>query len=214
MKVNLPDQLLPDAQRNRRNFLGSLTLAGAGLMFGGVECLAAKKQELSREEKYPLLAAQFAAIDLKNFQREKWKHIIGHHSATPNGNAAIFDRYHREVRHMEYGLAYHFVIGNGTDSADGQIEIGPRWTDQLRGGHVKSLAWDENSIGICLVGNFEETYPTKNQIAAFIQLTGFLKRDLLADKPTLLLHREIPGEQTLCPGANFPAKRIHKLFVA
>ena len=197
---------------NRRRFLGSLTLAGAGLMFGGMERLAARERQLSRKEKYPLLAAQLAAIDLRTLQRDKWKHIVGHHSATPNGNAAIFDRYHRAIRHMEYGLAYHFIIGNGTDSADGQIEIGPRWTEQLRGGHVKSLAWDENSIGICLVGNFEETRPTKNQIAAFIQLTGFLKRDLLANKPSLYLHREIPGEQTLCPGRNFPAKRMHKLF--
>lgn len=212
MKVKLPDEFLPDAPRNRRNFLGLLTLAGAGLMFGSTECLAAVEKKLSREEKYPLLAAQFDAIDLKNLQREKWKHIIGHHSAMPNGNAAIFDRYHREVRHMEYGLAYHFIIGNGTDSDECEIEIGQRWTEQLRGGHVKSLAWDENSIGICLVGNFEETYPTKRQIATFIQLTGFLKRDLLTDKPALLLHREIPGEQTLCPGANFPAKRAHKLF--
>jgi len=212
MKADLLDECLPGARRTRRNFLGSLTLASACLIFGGTECLAARRKELSREEKYPLLAAQFAEIDLKNLQRDKWKHIIGHHSATPNGNAAIFDRYHREFCHMEYGLAYHFIIGNGTDSAAGQIEIGPRWTEQLRGGHVKNLAWDENSIGICLVGNFEETYPTKKQIGAFIQLTGFLKRDLLADKPALLLHREIPGEQTLCPGANFPANRIHKLF--
>ena len=212
MKRNSSETRFLVTRQNRRSFLGSLALAGAGLMLGGTKCLAVAKRELSREEKYPLLATQFAAIDRKNLQREKWKHIIGHHSATPNGNAAIFDNYHRNIRHMEYGLAYHFVIGNGTDSADGQIEIGPRWTEQLRGGHVKSLAWDENSIGICLVGNFEETYPTENQSAALIQLTGFLKHDLLADKPALLLHREVPGERTLCPGANFPAKRIDKLF--
>jgi N-acetyl-anhydromuramyl-L-alanine amidase AmpD len=197
---------------NRRRFLGSLTLAGAGLIFGGTERLAARGKKFPREEKYPLLAAQFAAIDLKNLQRAKWKHIIGHHSATRNGNAAIFDRYHREVRHMEHGLGYHFIIGNGTDSADGAIEIGPRWTEQLRGGHVKSLAWNENSIGICLVGNFEATRPTPKQMAALEQLIAYLRNDLLNGKPTLRLHREIKGEQTLCPGRNFPAKRIHKLF--
>jgi len=198
----------------RRRFLSSLTLAGAGWLLGSAEHLLAKEQpkEASRAKAYPLLAKMTDKIDLITLQREKWKHVIGHHSATPNGNAAIFDRYHREVRHMEYDLAYHFIIGNGTDSEDGQIEIGPRWTKQLRGGHVKSLAWNENSIGICLVGNFEETSSTRNQIAAFIQLTGYLKRELLANKPTLYLHREIPGEQTLCPGRNFPAKRIHKLF--
>ena len=113
---------------------------------------------------FPLLAAWLTGIEVPNLARARWKHIILHHSATPNGNAAIFDRYHREARHMEHGLAYHFIVGNGTDSKDGQIEIGPRWTGQLRGGHVKSEAYNEDSIGVCLVGNFEETRPTRRQI--------------------------------------------------
>ena len=142
----------------------------------------------------------------------RWRHIIGHHSATPNGSAAIFDAYHRNQRHMENGLAYHFIIGNGTDSKDGQIEIGPRWTKQLRGGHVHSLAYNENSVGICLVGNFEKTRPTAKQIAAFTALVQFLRADVLLGRAPLLLHREVKGEQTLCPGRNFPAKHIHQLF--
>jgi len=39
----------------------------------------------------------------------RWKNIVVHHSATANGNAAIFDRYHRDRRRMEYGLGYHFI---------------------------------------------------------------------------------------------------------
>lgn len=113
---------------------------------------------------------------------------------------------------MENGLAYHFVIGNGTDSVDGRIEIGSRWTRQIQGGHVRSVRFNEDSIGICLVGNFEETQPTYPQLVAFIELVGFLRREVLPKPPKFFLHREIPGEHTLCPGRGFPAKRMHRLF--
>jgi len=151
-------------------------------------------------------------IAVKGFTPQRWKHLIVHHSATPTGNAAKFDGYHRQARHMENGLAYHFLIGNGTDSGDGEIEIGPRWRKQLRGGHVASLAYNENSIGVCLIGNFEKQRPTQRQLAALIELLGHLKHDLLDGKPRLFLHREVKGERTLCPGRNFPGKRIHELF--
>ena len=149
-------------------------------------------------------------VDGANFAR--WRNIVGHHSATVQGNAATFDAYHRNVHHMENGLAYHFVIGNGRGSRDGQIEVGPRWTRQLQGGHVHSERFNQDSIGICLVGNFEEEIPTPRQIAAFTGLVEFLRSEVLPETPQFLLHREIPGERTLCPGRAFPAKRMHRLF--
>ena len=152
------------------------------------------------------------ALEVPKFDASRWKHLIVHHSATPNGNAAKFDAYHRHERRMENGLAYHFLIGNGTDSDDGAIEIGPRWKKQLHGGHVASLAYNENSLGVCLIGNFEKQRPTERQLAALIELLAHLKTDLLGGKPKLYLHREVKGEHTLCPGRNFPARRIHELF--
>ena len=41
------------------------------------------------------------------------------------------DRYHRDERHMEHGLAYHFVIGNGNGMGDGEIGVGQRWIEDL-----------------------------------------------------------------------------------
>ena len=55
-------------------------------------------------------------------QRARWKFIIVHNSGTRQGNARAFDYYHRKIRRMRNGLAYHFVIGNGTSSRNGQIE--------------------------------------------------------------------------------------------
>lgn len=152
------------------------------------------------------------AISVPGLDADRWKHLIVHHSATATGNAAKFDAYHRRRRRMKNGLAYHFVVGNGTDSDDGEIETGSRWTKQLQGGHVASLAYNENSLGVCLVGNFEKTRPTARQVDALVELLGYLKNDLLGGGPKLYLHREVKGERTLCPGRNFPAGLVHDLF--
>ena len=72
--------------------------------------------------------------------------------AVDTGTVKGMDRYHREVRHMENGLAYHFVIGNGSGMGDGDIGIGSRWTKQLDGGHLTSERQNQVSLGICLVG--------------------------------------------------------------
>src|SRR5687768_8825904 len=50
-----------------------------------------------------------------------WRWIVIHHSATPAGGAKTFDKMHKAKGWDELG--YHFVIGNGTDTADGQVEV-------------------------------------------------------------------------------------------
>ena len=101
--------------------------------------------------------------------------IVIHHSATPTGNADEFDKMHREKGWDELG--YHFVIGNGTGSGDGQVEIGPRWVKQKHGAHAKVPGhpeYNDVGIGICLVGNFDVTRPTEAQMASLAQLVRFL----------------------------------------
>ncbi|MDQ8196287.1 LysM peptidoglycan-binding domain-containing protein [Coraliomargarita sp. SDUM461004] len=140
-----------------------------------------------------------------------WKRIVVHHSAIKYGNAAIYDRAHRK-RGMKNGLAYHFVIGNGIDSGDGEIEIGPRWTKQLLGGHVKSYGINLTAIGICLVGNFEATHPTQRQLAAFTQLMDWLRGEIIPNAKQFAGHRDLRGEQTICPGKNFPLAAMHARY--
>ena len=141
----------------------------------------------------------------------RWKWIVGHHSAIKNGNAAIYDRAHRQ-RGMENGLAYHFVIGNGIDSGDGEIEIGPRWVRQIKGGHVHREDINEVGIGICLVGNFEETIPTSKQLMAFRELVNYLRADVVGKKVRFAVHREIDPGRTVCPGRYFPVVYMHRLY--
>ena len=161
------------------------------------------------------LRPQHSSLPLTTINRPrvnatKWKNIIAHHSATGNGNAKIFDAAHRR-RGMENGLAYHFVICNGTNGcADGKVEVGARWLRQIRGGHVKSETYNANSIGICVVGNFQEGWVTRRQEASLVALIDYLKNTVLKGKPRFRVHREL--EQTVCPGRKKTKKKLHGLF--
>ncbi len=151
-------------------------------------------------------------IDSAQITPGRWRYIVFHHSGTPSGNAKIFDYYHRYVRGMENGLAYHFVIGNGHGSGDGEIEVGGRWLKQLAGGHLHSEALNQISLGVCFVGDFDTTRPSKKQIAAAIELTSYLRQ--ICGPPELIFkaHREINPRPTDCPGKLFPVAAFHKLF--
>ena len=126
------------------------------------------------------------------------------------GNAKSMDRYHREERHMENGLAYHFVIGNGNGMGDGEIVIGQRWKEQLNGGHLASEALNEKSIGLCLVGNFDESEPTAKQMEALRGLTAYLLKRCRLGTSAVKTHQEINPIHTRCPGQHFPVKEFLK----
>jgi LysM repeat protein len=161
---------------------------------------------------YRYIGDVIAATSKIRLERARWKYVVGHHSAINRGNARIYDRFHRERMRMVHGLAYHFVIGNGVDSGDGHIEIGPRWLQQLHGGHVKRQDVNECGIGICLVGNFEQSRPTRRQLEAFTELVHYLRDDVAARPPKFSVHREIDRSHTLCPGRHFPTQSMHRLF--
>ena len=165
-----------------------------------------------RAEPSAFLAPVVAATASLEIDRSRWRHIVAHHSAVSRGNAAMYDRFHREQRRMVNGLAYHFVIGNGTDSGDGVIEIGGRWLGQLDGGHVRNHAVNTTGIGICLVGNFEETRPTRRQMDSLIELTEFLRRECASVSCRFTVHREIDRGHTVCPGRFFPTAALHRRF--
>lgn len=162
----------------------------------------------SSEDLLAKVRAQTANIAVR---RDNWERIVVHHSAIKYGNAEIYERAHRK-RGMQNGLAYHFVIGNGIDSGDGEIEVGPRWTKQLLGGHVKSYQINLTAIGICLVGNFEATHPSKRQLSAFTQLMDWLRSDVVPKATNFAGHRDLRGEQTICPGKNFPLAAMHARY--
>src|SRR5438105_2267594 len=143
-------------------------------------------------------------IDRAPVMRRRWQFIVVHNSGTRQGSARIFDYYHRHVRRMRNGLAYHFVIGNGTSTRNGQIEIGERWIRQMRGGHVHSDYMNNIGLGICLVGDFNRDQPTRAQLEACEELIKYLQER--CGKMQVRPHREVnpPRWATDCPGDVFP----------
>jgi hypothetical protein len=156
-------------------------------------------------------------IDRAPVLARRWRYIVVHNSGTRQGNAKAFEYYHLRVRKMPNGLAYHFVIGNGTSSGDGEIEIGNRWRRQINGGHVHSDYLNNIALGICLVGDFNRDLPTKRQLEATEELIRYLRTRVgKIDRKFAIVkaHREInpPRWPTDCPGDKFPYRWLHGKF--
>jgi hypothetical protein len=156
-------------------------------------------------------------IDNAPVRRNRWRYIVVHNSGTRQGSAKAFNYYHLRVRKMPNGLAYHFVIGNGTSSGDGQIEIGSRWTRQINGGHVHSDYLNNIALGICLVGDYNRSKPTERQLEALEELIKYLRKRVgrVEGKVSIVkAHREInpPRWPTDCPGNRFPYRWLHGKF--
>jgi hypothetical protein len=134
------------------------------------------------------------------YRERKWTAIVLHHSATAKGNAAFFNKAHEgrsddNGNHWK-GIGYDFVIGNGT----------------ITGAHCRTdnTNWaNKTAIGICLVGDFDKTSPTRNQIASLLKLIQFLQERYHIPKSRIYGHGQTPGTgPTACPGRRFPIEWI------
>lgn len=167
------------------------------LIFIAVVCLLGTDTSLSYTDVSIQEACQFSAA-----QPAAWQYIVLHHSATASGSAAVFSRYHREVRQWDE-LGYHFVVGNGNGSRNGEIEAGHRWLEQKPGAHAGSDLYNTQGIGICLVGDFEKSGgPTNAQYNALLRLCTHLMERFGIPIQNVTRHCDVG--QTLCPGHGFP----------
>jgi len=160
--------------------------------------------------KYANLPANVkAALDKISIKRGQWKNIVIHHSATAADRAINMARFHKEERHMENGLAYHFVIENGTrGTSNGDIYVGDRWKKQLHGGHMKLWAHNQIAIGICLIGNFEKSRPKEKQLEQLEVLISYLQDKTGVPAKNITTHSLMHPKHTLCPGKYFPTSRL------
>jgi len=140
----------------------------------------------------------------------RWQYIVLHHSASENDSLETIDRFHREVRGWD-GCGYHFIIGNGSYSGDGQIEVSRRWLEQKHGAHTKVPGhpeYNQFGIGICLVGNFEQHPPSARQVQAAQALIAYLMARYAIPPSNVSLHRVLARGRTACPGRYFPEELL------
>ena len=141
-----------------------------------------------------------------------WQFVVIHHSATSRGSVESINRDHRNRKDRNgkpwLGIGYHFVIGNGAGMPDGKISPTFRWHQQLHGAHSGSLRHNDRGIGVCLIGNFEETMPTSAQRRAITSLIRILSDRFEIPAQKVMGHKQIRA--TACPGRYFPFREVVK----
>jgi N-acetyl-anhydromuramyl-L-alanine amidase AmpD len=144
----------------------------------------------------------------------QWQYLVVHHTATDAGSVESIHEAHLKNKDKNgnpwLGIGYHFVIGNGRGMADGTIEPTFRWRTQIQGAHAGSSNKDynERGVGICLVGNFEETPPTAAQRRSVKLLVQTLKSEYNIPAANVVGHKDIRSSATECPGKFFPMSEI------
>jgi len=125
------------------------------------------------------------------------KYLVVHHSATSGGDASSFARYH--VNNLDWpGIGYHYVI-----LEDGTIQ----WTNDLNVTSYHVKGYNNQSIGICLVGDFTIEILKKEQKAAVKELIRNLLSRLNLGMDAVKGHNEFSGSATACPALDMDALR-------
>jgi hypothetical protein len=184
-------------------FVGAMTFAGGVLMLGdGWQGIPAVR-----------VAEQSAAQSPVAIEPGRWQAIVIHHSASAAGTVDDITR-----QHAAWGLpslGYHFVIGNGNGEPDGSLAIGPRWHSQDAGAHVAAraagatpdAAWfNQNAIGICLVGNGERREFTDAQMKTLVALVKDLQQTCGIPDSAVILHSDLV--EVVSPGRFFPRAQL------
>lgn len=126
--------------------------------------------------------------------RKKTTRLVLHHSASaPSTTKEQVDQWHRERGFAMIG--YHYFI-----EQDGAIKVGrPDWAV---GAHA--IGANNDSLGICLAGNFETAPPTTAQMESLAALIKRM-RNLYGNLP-VIGHKDVDpaGNPTACPGKLFP----------
>ena len=182
-----------------------LMLAAAALLAAALSAPPAWARSTSRRNGAPSAPRAWSPPVKSN----RWECIVIHHSATDYGGARRFDKGHKEKGWDDLG--YHFVIGNGSDTRDGLVEVGPRWKEQRHGAHCRSPQdyYNEHGIGICLVGNFDEEKPSAAQVQSLAKLVRFLCRKYNIPASRVYTHGGVT-HQTACPGKHFDLKALRR----
>ena len=151
---------------------------------------------------------------MADVEETQWEYIIVHHSATESGSVESMHEEHLKRTDEEgnrwLGIGYHFVIGNGRGMPDGTVQSTFRWKEQIHGAHSGSAVFNSRGIGICVVGNFEETPPSKAQLNSLKALVKVLSIRHRIAPERFMGHAAV--KTTACPGRHFPLNEVRQVI--
>jgi len=122
--------------------------------------------------------------------------LVVHHSGTRGGTPKDFAWHHVHARGWP-GIGYHYVI-----TPDGVVFK----TNALTTVSYHARGANLGGVGICLVGDFNQIKPADAQVESLTRLLRLLLR--YYTKARIVLHREVQGSRTSCPGLKFPVDSL------
>lgn len=127
-------------------------------------------------------------------QRFLTDQIVLHHSGASGSLSTAVDVHRLHLKRGWSGIGYHFFIRR-----DGTVETGRPLEDV--GAHA--YGYNDNTVGICLAGNFDVETPTERQFAAAAKVVGTLCRlyDLQPNDRNIIGRCDLNA--TDCPGTQF-----------
>ncbi len=180
---------------DRRKFLQAMAFGAASLILDNKKAAAYVLD--TWEPPIRKLFLRFTEYE----ERPTTEMIVIHHAGFPDGDkdssAEEIHKFHQEVNGWA-GIGYHYVIRK-----DGTIEQGRK--PLAVGAHA--LHYNENSVGICVAGNFNVAKIKSAQLDSLKLLTAWLCQKYKLNpikKGVIVGHRNL--NDTSCPGDNLYKK--------
>lgn len=125
--------------------------------------------------------------------------IVIHHSFTKDSSTKSWDaikRYH--IEEMGWSdIGYHC----GIEDIDGVLTVLQGRPIEQSGAHTKDF---NQSVGICLVGNYDDEVPSKERIELLVDTTlGYLEQFPFLTPSNVFPHNHFASYKS-CPGKLFP----------
>ena len=128
---------------------------------------------------------------------KKVEYIIVHHSQRSFDFPAFVKFRHESLREWE-DCGYHFMIGSAL--FDEKPNVYPGRLEKYQGAHVKG--YNDKSIGICVLGNFDQEHLTDTQLTLLTDLVCKKAKQYNVPTEKIMGHREFPEVTKTCPGKN------------
>jgi N-acetylmuramoyl-L-alanine amidase len=125
--------------------------------------------------------------------------IVIHHSLTKDSKTVSWDaikRYHTETMGWD-DIGYHY----GIEYVGEEVQVLKGRSTIYAGAHTREF---NNSIGICLVGNYDEQSVESDKLDALIDLTVSVLMEYPHLTPNQVYRHTEWASYKSCPGKNFP----------